>query len=231
MYPKTSVDSRTFNTHHYANIYTCPIWTYMENNGKGKQWLVTILIIYMEKFLNSDWRQKMKYSGKKEIQCKFLNFLNFYFSKFLKNKNVTYARDCIIFSCILLVSNSIVLVQFQKRYTRFQRLQIALVFRTRAILIVFEKLTRAYFFQIALETILLHIQTTYYYIYKQHTTTYTNNILLHIQTTYTNNILLHIQTTYYYIYKQHTISNSISELCKQYTNSGYIFIDSLRFPM
>ena len=77
---------------------------------------------------------------------------------------MTYARDCIIFSCILLVSNSIVLVQFQKRYTRFQRLQIALVFRTRAILIVFEKLSR--FFEIALETILLPIQTTYYI--KQH---------------------------------------------------------------
>ena len=40
----------------------------------------------------------------------------------------------------------------------FQRLQIALVLRTRAILIVFEKLTRACFFQIALETILLPIQ-------------------------------------------------------------------------
>ena len=39
----------------------------------------------------------------------------------------------------------------------FQRLQIALVLRTRAILIVFEKLTRACFFQIALETILLPI--------------------------------------------------------------------------
>ena len=40
----------------------------------------------------------------------------------------------------------------------FQRLQIALVLRTRAILIVFDKLTRACFFQIALETILLPIQ-------------------------------------------------------------------------
>ena len=57
-------------------------------------------------------------------------------------------------------------MQFQKGYTRFQRLQIALVFRTRAILIVFEKLSRACFFEIALETILLPIQTTYYI--KQH---------------------------------------------------------------
>ncbi len=51
-------------------------------------------------------------------------------------------------------------MQFEKTYTRefFQRLQIALVLWTRAILIVFEKLTRACFFQIALETILLPIQ-------------------------------------------------------------------------
>ena len=40
----------------------------------------------------------------------------------------------------------------------FQRLQIALALQTRAILTVFEKLTRACFFQIALETILLPIQ-------------------------------------------------------------------------
>jgi hypothetical protein len=49
-------------------------------------------------------------------------------------------------------------VQFEKTYTHefFKDLiQIALVLWTRAILIVFEKLTRACFSQIALETILL----------------------------------------------------------------------------
>ena len=66
----------------------------------------------MKKFLNCDWLravqflvqcQKMKYNAKK-IQLKFLNFL-FFKLKFL---NVTYACDCIIFSCILLISNSMV---------------------------------------------------------------------------------------------------------------------------
>ena len=41
----------------------------------------------------------------------------------------------------------------------FSKTQIELVLRTRAILYVFEKLTRACFSQIALETILLPIQT------------------------------------------------------------------------
>ncbi len=46
----------------------------------------------------------------------------------------------------------------KKRNSVFQKLQIALVLRTRAISIVFKKLTRrACFFQIALETILLLI--------------------------------------------------------------------------
>ena len=40
----------------------------------------------------------------------------------------------------------------------FSKTQIELVLRTRAILYVFEKLTRACFSQIALETILLPIQ-------------------------------------------------------------------------
>jgi hypothetical protein len=81
---------------------------------------------------------------------------------------VTYACDCMIFSCILLISNSMVSCAIWKTYTLnvhswvSQRLQIALVLRlrTRAISIVFEKLTRAYFFQIAHETILLPIQIT-----------------------------------------------------------------------
>ncbi len=45
----------------------------------------------------------------------------------------------------------------------FQRLQIALVLRTRAILVVFEKLTRACFFQIARETILLPIRNLHHF--------------------------------------------------------------------
>ena len=44
---------------------------------------------------------------------------------------------------------------------RVRKHQIALVLRTRAILVVFEKLTRACFFQIALETILLPIYTNW----------------------------------------------------------------------
>ena len=43
----------------------------------------------------------------------------------------------------------------------FSKTQIELVLRTRAILYVFEKLTRACFSQIALETILLPIQIVY----------------------------------------------------------------------
>ena len=45
-----------------------------------------------------------------------------------------------------------------KRYTRefFKAIKIALVLRTRVILIVFKKLTRACFFQIALETMLVY---------------------------------------------------------------------------
>ena len=42
----------------------------------------------------------------------------------------------------------------------FSKTQIELVLRTRAILYIFEKLTRACFSQIALETILLPILTT-----------------------------------------------------------------------
>ena len=40
----------------------------------------------------------------------------------------------------------------------FQRPQMALVLRTRVVSIIFEKLTRACFLQIALETMLLPIQ-------------------------------------------------------------------------
>jgi hypothetical protein len=53
-------------------------------------------------------------------------------------------------------------VQFEKTYTRefFKDFKlIALVLRTCAIFIVFEKLTHASFFQSARETILLPIQT------------------------------------------------------------------------
>ena len=56
----------------------------------------------------------------------------------------------------------IFLVQFgiNKHLKIFQRPQIALALRARAILLVFEKFTRAYSFQIALEIMWLSIQTT-----------------------------------------------------------------------
>ena len=57
------------------------------------------------------------------------------------------------FSCILLISNHMIfLVQFEinKHLKIFQRPQIALAPRARAILLVFENFTRAYSFQIAL---------------------------------------------------------------------------------
>ena len=59
-----------------------------------------------------------------------------------------------IFSCILLISNRMIfLVQFgiNKHLQIFQRPQIALALRARAILLVYEKFTRAYLLQIALE--------------------------------------------------------------------------------
>jgi len=54
----------------------------------------------------------------------------------------------------------IFLVQFgiNKHSQIFQRLQIALALRARAILLAFEKFTRAYLFQIALEIMRLPIQ-------------------------------------------------------------------------
>ena len=131
-------------------------------------------MIYMKKFLNSDWLRAVQFFRntdlpKNEIQCKKRNNTK----NKIKNINyfhVTYACDCMIFSCILLISNSMVSCAIWKTYTLndnvhswvSQRLQIALVLRlrTRAISIVFEKLTRAYFFQIAHETILLPIQIT-----------------------------------------------------------------------
>ena len=60
----------------------------------------------------------------------------------------------------------IVTTQFNKSRV-FQRLQIALrpSDQTRAILIVFEKVTRACFFQIALETMLLRIRIKKWCIY------------------------------------------------------------------
>jgi hypothetical protein len=80
--------------------------------------------------------QKIKYSAKKKgIQCKFRNFLNIYFSNFLiflisKCDLRTWLHN---FSCILLSCNLKNIHSWV-----FQRLQIALVLRTRAILIVFE---------------------------------------------------------------------------------------------
>ena len=58
----------------------------------------------------------------------------------------------------------IFLVQFgmNKHLKIFQRPKIALALRVRAILLVFEKFTRAYLFQIALEIMRLPIQTAGY---------------------------------------------------------------------
>ena len=61
-----------------------------------------------------------------------------------------------IVTCILLTSNQMIfLVQFGiNRHSQiFQRLQIALALRARAIFVVFEKFACAYLFQIALEII------------------------------------------------------------------------------
>ena len=79
---------------------------------------------------------------------------------------VTHARTWLHnFSCTLLISNSMVSCGIWKNTHSwvFQRLQMALVVRTRAILIVFEKLTRACFSQIALETILLYTYTNLFW--------------------------------------------------------------------
>ena len=65
------------------------------------------------------------------------------------------------FLCILLISKHIIfLVQFgiNKHLWIFQRPQIAPALRARAILLVFEKFTRAYLFQIALEIMWLPIK-------------------------------------------------------------------------
>ena len=80
--------------------------------------------------------------------------------------HVTHARTWLHnFSCTLLISNSMVSCGIWKNTHSwvFQRLQMALVVRTRAILIVFEKLTRACFSQIALETILLYTYTNLFW--------------------------------------------------------------------
>ena len=65
------------------------------------------------------------------------------------------------FSCILLISNHMVfLVQFgmNKSLKIFQRPQSALALRDRVLLLVFEKCTRSYLFQIVLEIMWLPIQ-------------------------------------------------------------------------
>ena len=59
-----------------------------------------------------------------------------------------------IFSCLLLTRNHMIfLVQFgiNKHLLIFQRPQIALALRAHTILLVFKKITRAHFFQTALE--------------------------------------------------------------------------------
>ena len=68
-----------------------------------------------------------------------------------------------VFSCILLTSNSMIAIWKNIHSWVFQRLQISLVLRTHAILIVFEKLTRACFFQIALETICTITYTKFFF--------------------------------------------------------------------
>jgi hypothetical protein len=80
--------------------------------------------------------------------------------------HVTHARTWLHnFSCTLLISNSMVSCGIWKNTHSwvFQRLQMALVVRTRAILIIFEKLTRACFSQIPLETILLYTYTNLFW--------------------------------------------------------------------
>ena len=60
----------------------------------------------------------------------------------------------VLFSCMLLIRNHMIfLVQFgiDKHSLNFSRPQIAHTLLARAILLVFEKFTRAYLFQIALE--------------------------------------------------------------------------------
>ena len=70
----------------------------------------------------------------------------------------------------------IFLVQFgiNKHLYIFQGPQIALALRARAILLVFEKFTRAYLFQIALEIIWLPIQILVFHFHR-HTTSFFRN--------------------------------------------------------
>ena len=128
------------------------------------QWMskeVWILIRYMKKFLNSDWLWAVhffsKYSEKKN-NPNFLIFLFFYFSNFL----IFLLSKCDLrtrlhnFFMYIMVSRTI----WKNIHSWvFQ----TLVLRSHSILIVFEKLTRAFFFfQIALETILaIHIMNVY----------------------------------------------------------------------
>ena len=64
---------------------------------------------------------------------------------------LNYDKPSRIFSCLLLTRNHMIfLVQFEIN-KHLLRPQIALALRTRTILLVFKKLTRAYLFQIALE--------------------------------------------------------------------------------
>jgi hypothetical protein len=97
---------------------------------------------------------------------------------------------------MLLIGNSIVSRAIWKNIHSwvFQRLQIALVLRTRAILIVYEKLTRACFFQIALSKLhCLRYRTT-----ENNRSYSTQNIFIHSQTytrrrQYSNKINVNIQ--------------------------------------
>ena len=107
----------------------------------------------MKKFLPFDWLRAVQFFFRKQcrkelIQCKM--------KKQTKHSDWSMIKETIklLLIIILLISNPMIfLVQFgiNKHLQIFQSPEIALALRARAILLVFEKFTCAYLFQIALK--------------------------------------------------------------------------------
>jgi hypothetical protein len=135
--------NKNFSIHPFDNYVTHNFWSWRlaqdsrergsqakwRNYRKGVFWLTKSSVIV------SKYSATNEIQCKKEIRCKFLNlkffliFLIFYFSNFLifliSKCDLLYARDCIIFSCILLICDSMVSRAIWKNIHSwlFQRLQ------------------------------------------------------------------------------------------------------------
>jgi hypothetical protein len=128
----------------------------------AKKWnTVQILLDYkIQPFLAEKNTKKFKHLQVTKWLAFLVDFLLKVFILKLTISHVTCARMRLhTFHVYYWISNSMVSRAIWKNIHSwvFQRLQIALVLWTRAILIVFEKHTRACFFQIAFETIPIQI--------------------------------------------------------------------------